>query len=152
MTLKEMTEKIIKEAQKPLSPIEIWEIAEPQGYRGKLNLKGKTIPSTIGARIYTDIKDNPDTVFIKVNTKPVKFYIKDLDLPQNFNDDQQVQKTIKTNKAYSERDLHVLLSFYVYTYHSIYTKTIYHENSKKKSFSQWQHPDIVGVFFPMEQW
>ena len=38
------------------------------------------------------------------------------------------------------------------TPYSIYTKTIYHENSKKKLFSQWQHPDIVGVFYPMEQW
>lgn len=154
MNLKEMSEKIIKEAQKPLSPVEIWEIAEPQGYREKLNLKGKTIPSTIGAQIYTDIKDNSDTVFIKVNTKPVKFYIKGL--PQDFDvnllSTQPVQKTIKSNKSYSERELHALLSFYVYTYHSIYTKTIYHENSKKKLFSQWQHPDIVGVFFPMEQW
>jgi hypothetical protein len=121
MNLKEMSEKIIKEAQKPLSPVEIWEIAEPQGYKEKLSLKGKTIPSTIGAQIYTDIKDNPDTVFIKVNTKPVKFYLKGL--PQDFDVNllgvQPVQK-IKTNKSYFERELHALLSFYVYTYHSIY--------------------------------
>jgi hypothetical protein len=44
------------------------------------------------------------------------------------------------------------LSYYVYTFHSIYTKTIFHENSKKKTFAQWQHPDILGVFYPMEQW
>jgi hypothetical protein len=154
MNLKEMAEKIIKDAQKPLSPVEIWEIAESQGYREKLNLKGKTIPSTIGAQIYTDIKDNSDTVFIKINSKPTRFYVKDL--PQDFDVNllnvQTVQKLVKANKSYSERDLHALLCFYVYTYHSIYTKTIYHENSKKKTFSQWQHPDIVGVFFPMEQW
>lgn len=154
MNIKEMSEKIIKEAQKPLSPVEIWEIAEPQGYREKLNLKGRTIPSTIGAQIYTDIKDNQNTVFIKLKTKPTRFYLKDL--PQDFDinliNTQPVQKKVKTNKSYSERELHPLLSFYVYTYHSIYTKTIFHENSKKKVFAQWQHPDIVGVFFPMEQW
>jgi hypothetical protein len=44
------------------------------------------------------------------------------------------------------------LSYYVYIYNSIYTKTIFHENSKKKVFAQWQHPNIVGVFYPMEQW
>jgi hypothetical protein len=69
MNIREMAEKIIRDAQKPLSPVEIWEIAELQGYREKLNLKGHTIPSTIGAQIYTDIKDNHDSKFIKIKTK-----------------------------------------------------------------------------------
>jgi len=154
MNLREMAEKIIRDAQKPLSPVEIWEIAEPQGYKEKLNLKGRTIPSTIGALIYTDIKDNHDSKFIKIKTKPTRFYLKDL--PQNYDinllDSQSAQKSIQKTKSYSERDLHPLLSYYVYTYNSIFTKTIFHENSKKKVFSQWQHPDIVGVFYPMEQW
>lgn len=153
MTLIELAEKIIKEAKKPLSPVEIWEIAEPQGYKEKLSLKGRTIYNTIGAQIYTDIKDNPDSRFIKIKTKPTRFYLKDL--PQNYDinllDNQSAQKSVQKTKSYSERDLHDLLSYYVYTYNSIYTKTIFHENSKKKGFSQWQHPDIVGVFYPMEQ-
>jgi hypothetical protein len=77
-------------------------------------------------------------------------------LPQTYDinllDNQSVQKFVQKIKSYSERDLHPLLSYYVYTYSSIYTKTIFHENSKKKLFAQWQHPDIVGVFYPMEQW
>jgi hypothetical protein len=154
MNLREMAEKIIRDAQKPLSPVEIWEIAEPQGYKENLNLKGRTIPSTIGAQIYTDIKDNQNSKFIKIKTKPTRFYLKDL--PQNYDinllDSQSAQKSVQKTKSYSERDLHPLLSYYVYTYNSIYTKTIFHENSKKKVFSQWQHPDIVGVFYPMEQW
>jgi hypothetical protein len=154
MNLREMAEKIIRDAQKPLSPVEIWEVAEPQGYKEKLNLKGRTIPSTIGAQLYTDIKDNQDSKFIKIKTKPTRFYLKDL--PQNFDinllDSQTIPKSVQRAKAYSERDLHPLLSYYAYTYNSIYTKTIFHENSKKKAFAQWQHPDIVGVFYPMEQW
>jgi hypothetical protein len=154
MNIREMAEKIIRDTQKPLSPVEIWEIAEPQGYKEKLNLKGRTIPSTIGAQIYTDIKDNQDSKFIKIKTKPTRFYLKDL--PQNYDinllDSQSSQKIIQKAKSYSERDLHPLLSYYVYTYNSIYTKTIFHENSKKRTFAQWQHPDIVGVFYPMEQW
>jgi hypothetical protein len=153
MSLKEMSEKIIKEAKKPLSPEEIWEIAESQGYKEKLGLKGRTISHTIGARIYIDIKDNPNTVFIKIKTKPTRFYLKSLPpLPQDVINTQSDQKSTKQIKSYLERELHPLLSFYVYNYHSIYTKTIFHENSKKKAFAQWQHPDIVGVFFPMEQW
>jgi hypothetical protein len=154
MNLKEMAEKIIMDAQKPLSPVEIWEIGEPQGYKEKLSLKGKTIPSTIGAQIYTDIKDNQDSKFVKIKTKPIRFYLKDL--PQNFDvnllDNQPSQKSVQKTKSYDERALHPLLSYYVYTFNSIYTKTIFHENSKKKVFAQWQHPDIVGAFYPMEQW
>ena len=154
MNIREMAEKIIRDAQKPLSPVEIWEIAEPQGYREKLNLKGRTIPSTVGAQIYTDIKDNQDSKFIKIKTKPTRFYLKDLPQTYDINllDNQSIRKSVQRTKSYSERDLHPLLSYYVYTYSSIYSKTIFHENSKKKVFAQWQHPDIVGVFYPMEQW
>jgi hypothetical protein len=154
MNLKELAEKIIRDARKPLSPVEIWEIAESQGYKEKLNLTGRTVPNTIGAQIYIDIKDNQNTVFLKIKTKPTRFYLKDL--PQNYDinllDNQTIQQTAQKIKSYSERDLHPLLSYYVYTYNSIYTKTIFHESSKKKIFAQWQHPDIVGVFYPMEQW
>jgi hypothetical protein len=154
MNIREMAERIIRDVQQPLSPVEIWEIAEPQGYREKLNLKGRTIPSTIGAQIYTDIKDNQDSKFIKIKTKPTRFYLKDLPQTYNLNalDNRSVKKSVQKTKSYSERDLHPLLSYYVYTYNSIYTKTIFHESSKKKMFAQWQHPDMVGVFYPMEQW
>ncbi|MCL2126988.1 MAG: HTH domain-containing protein [Treponema sp.] len=152
MNLKELSEKIIRDAKKPLSPIEIWEIAEKKGYKGKLGLTGKTIHRTIGAKIYTDMKENPDSIFIKIKTRPIKFYLKTLPKIPNIKlYDNKYDKKLNT-KSYSERDLHPLLSFYLYTYHSIYTKTIYHEISKKIGFSQWQHPDIVGVFYPMKQW
>jgi hypothetical protein len=39
-----------KRLSKTIIPVEIWEIAEPQGYREKLNLKGRTMPSAIGAQ------------------------------------------------------------------------------------------------------
>ena len=47
MNIKEMAEKIIRDTQKPLSPVEIWEIAEPQGYREKLKLTGRTMPIVV---------------------------------------------------------------------------------------------------------
>lgn len=153
MNIRDLAEQIIKETQKPLSPEEIWNIAEPQGYKEKLKLTGKTIPITIGAQIYVDIKENPNSRFIKIKTKPTRFYLKEL--PQNFDItllDNQPKIIVSKKTSYDERDLHKLLTYYVYTYNSIYTKTIFHETSKKKTFSQWQHPDLVGVYFPMEQW
>lgn len=34
-----------------------------------------------------------------------------------------------------------------------YTKTIFHENSKKnvKGYNKWLHPDLVGIYFPFEE-
>ena len=60
--------------------------------------------------------------------------------------------------SYPERDLHQLLSYFVYANptfsrgRSIFTKTIFHENSKRKGYNEWLHPDIVGVYLPLEDW
>ncbi|GHV83604.1 hypothetical protein AGMMS50212_09440 [Spirochaetia bacterium] len=151
MNLKDIAEEIIKDAQKPLSPEEIWDIAESQGFKEKLKLTGKTIPKTIGAQLYIDIKENPDSRFVKMKTKPTRFYLKEHPFNITLLDNQPKTTALKKT-SYDERDLHKLLTYYVYTYYSIYTKTIFHETSKKKTFAQWQHPDLVGVYFPMEQW
>lgn len=155
MNFMQFAEKIIKEENKPLSPREIWEIGVNKGYDRQLNSTGKTPWETISARIYVDIKDNQNTNFIKLNTKPVRFFLKNI--PQNF-DIEKIEKEQEGNigkreSGYSERDLHKYLSYFVYTYNNfVYTKTIYHETSTKKKYSQWIHPDIVGVYFSFEQW
>jgi hypothetical protein len=111
----------------------IRETAEPQGYREKLSLKRRTISSAIGAQIYTDVKDNQDSKFIKIKTRPTRFYLRDLPQTYDINllDNQSIKKICSKSKSYSE---------YVYTYNSIHTKTVFYENSKKKA-AQWQHPD-----------
>lgn len=63
-------------------------------------------------------------------------------------------ETIKTKVAkyekqrtYDERDLHKLLSSYLKNT-SIYSKTIFHEQSNGKDNNQiWTHPDMVGIKF-----
>ena len=58
-------------------------------------------------------------------------------------------KTVKVdkNKTYDERDLHKLLSSYLKN-SSIYSKTIFHEQSNGKDNNQiWTHPDMVGIKF-----
>ena len=53
---------------------------------------------------------------------------------------------------YPERELHPFLTYFARTYMGIYVKTIYHEKSNKKEYSQWLHPDMVGVYFSIEEW
>lgn len=58
----------------------------------------------------------------------------------------KTQKTEK-QKTYDERDLHKLLSSYLKNA-SIYSKTIFHEQSNGKDNNQiWTHPDMVGIKF-----
>ncbi len=152
MTFLELAEKIIKEEKSPLTPNEIWEIAVQKGYDKQINSTGKTPWQTISARIYVDIKDNPDTEFTKLKLKPTKFFLKAF--PQNFDLSKLERESVSSQRdiGYTERDLHKFLSYYVYTYHHTYTKTIFHETSSKKKYAQWLHPDIVGVYFSLEQW
>ena len=51
-------------------------------------------------------------------------------------------------ESYKERDLHRLLSNYLSSQRNIFSKTIFHETSKKSDQNQkWIHPDMVGVSF-----
>ena len=59
-----------------------------------------------------------------------------------------VEKKVGKEKLYQERDLHKLLSSYLKNT-SIYSKTIYHEQSTygKDNNQIWTHPDMVGIRF-----
>ncbi len=35
---------------------------------------------------------------------------------------------------------------------SIFTKTIFHAKSKRKGYNEWLHPDVVGVYLPLDDW
>lgn len=154
MNFIELAEKIIEEENRPLTQSEIWEIAKLKGYDKLVETIGKTPWQTIGARLYVDIRDNPSSKFIKLKLKPTRFFLKEL-----ANDLKYEEYSIKTPKEIQdikvklkERDLHKYLTYFVYNYRFVYTKTIFHEESNKRQYAQWLHPDIVGVYFPIEEW
>lgn len=64
------------------------------------------------------------------------------------------QGEIDKRNKYTERDLHKVFSYFAYNYMRIYTKTIFHEKSKKKDkgANEWLHPDLVGFYFPLKDW
>ncbi len=56
-------------------------------------------------------------------------------------------KPKKDHTSYMERDLHPLLCTFLKD-KNIYTKTIFHEQSKRsEQYQKWIHPDIIGVKF-----
>ena len=74
-------------------------------------------------------------------------------------DEQLLEEEIsdlQEESSYNERDLHILLSSFVYAnpdFHCV-TKTIHHEKTSKiqKGYNQWLHPDLVGIHFPFEEY
>lgn len=149
MNFLEFAEKIIQEEKIPLTDKKIWEIGQSKGYDKKLNSRGKTPWKTLAARIYVDMNNNANSPFRKI-LKPTRFFLKNLPYIDNKSNQNIDNEEINHSEqiAYDERSLHKYLSYFIFTHkeQEIYTKTVYHEKSNKKSkYKKWLHPDIVGV-------
>lgn len=146
----EVAKEILERKKEALNPNRMYHIAREFGLTSDLNLAGKTPWASFGARIYVDIKENPNSIFEVVATKPMLIKLKN----QNINLEAQAEENsaIKEPKTfYNERDLHQLLTRFAFVNDNFkaYTKTIYHESSKKsqKGVDKWLYPDMVGVSF-----
>lgn len=154
ITFKELAELVLEKENRPLTPLEIWEIGNKLGLSQKVGTYGKTPWLTISAQIYVDIRDNSKSHFYQYSSRPGRFFLtkfKDKFRPEEIQEERLEEETsIKTK--YQERDLHPLLVKFVNSAPNFkaYTKTIYHENSSrnKKGLNKWIHPDLVGVYLP----
>ncbi|MCR8678687.1 MULTISPECIES: HTH domain-containing protein [Campylobacter] len=149
-TIIEVAKEILERKKEALNPNKMYHIANEMGLTKELNLNGKTPWASFGAGIYMDIKENSDSIFEVVATKPMLIKLKN----QVINLEAQMEKNseIKESKTfYNERDLHQLLTRFAFVNDNFkaYTKTIYHESSKKsqKGVDKWLYPDMVGVSF-----
>lgn len=148
-----LAEETLKITNVPMSAIEIWNYAKNNNMTEELNSSGKTPWKTLSARIYVEIKNNKKTRIKQVSKRPAKFGLKEIEYDLGTYENKN---SIKDNSKYTERDLHMLLTKFVYSHQHFrcYTKTIFHEKSKKKNvgINKWLHPDIVGVHFPYEEY
>ncbi len=109
-------------------------------------IKGKTPASTVSALLGDFITKGDTRVKRYKNEENVYCYY--LSKNENYINSQNEENVAKKEKtSYHERDLHPLLCTFVKEY-SIYTKTIFHEQSNKsEEYQKWIHPDIVGAKF-----
>ena len=160
MTFLELAEKVLEENQIPMKTGEIWAYGVEKGYDKKVNSSGKTPWSTLAAQIYVNVRDNQNSPFGATGTRPKKFFLKTF---KNIDDliEQAEKEEIKKvateekelkKKSYLEKELHSVLAYFAYYYLRCYTKTINHSKSNKKEFGEWVHPDMVGCYFPIEDW
>ena len=159
----QFAKNVLEKVDTPLIYQDIWKKGVEFEFDKKLDTTGKTPWATVGSRLFVDIRDNPDTIFLKVGKRPAKFFLKEKEnvLTKEIIEriDQEEETPVKKEKTtFSERDLHPLLSYFAYSNgqfnrgRAILTKTIFHEKSKKDGLSEWIHPDIVGVYIPIEDW
>ena len=102
-----------------------------------------------------NIRDKSNSLFKITETRPKKFYLKawakEFDV-LNTTEEKPSIVPIPKKKEYFEKDLHPFLSYYAFYYMKTYVKTIQHTKSDKKEFGEWVHPDVVGCYFPLEEW
>ncbi|ANX01681.1 HrgA protein [Thermoclostridium stercorarium subsp. leptospartum DSM 9219] len=160
-TFYDLAVDVLMTVRKPLTIYEIWEHGINLGLAQKLGTSGKTPWQTLGARIYVDLKENPNTKFVQVSKRPAMFYLKELygnseDYQKNEEKKVYLESKVNAKPEYCEKDLHVLLTAFVYSnpHFNCYTRTILHENSKKaaKGYNKWLRPDMVGVYFPFDKY
>lgn len=153
-TFLDLAKSVLELENRPLTTAQIWNIGNRNGLTDKVGSLGKTPINTLQARLYIDIRDNEKTIFQQVSKRPSKFMLKNDHI-----DEQLLEEEIsdlQEESSYNERDLHILLSSFVYAnpdFHCV-TKTIHHEKTSKiqKGYNQWLHPDFVGIHFPFEEY
>lgn len=155
MTFLELAKRVLEEEKKPLSVDEIWDTAKSKGYDKDLASQGKTPSATIAAQIYVNIRDSKKSPFVKIGARPRRFSLRsllsDADL-EALDESQSEVETPRKAAEFLERDLHPFLSYYAYFFLKAYTKTIQHSRSDRREFGEWIHPDMVGFYFPVDDW
>ncbi len=162
-TFWDVIENTIEKVGTPLSAKEIWDKAIELGTIGDFTTTGKTPWATIAAYCYMDINNNADnSTIIQTSERPAQFFLRrlanqiDLQKVQKQKDIEIAKNENNEAKKFNERDLHPLLVAYAFgdSHFKANLKTVFHENSSKstKGQNEWLHPDLVGVYFPFNDY
>ncbi len=146
----EFSKKVLRETSRPMSSMEIWQYGLDKNYISDLNYNRKEPWHSVRSAIYNDIR-SAKASFEIVGRRPIRYYLKGQVNSEMINS-LESQDVENERSKFPERDLHKYLSYYLFHYHNIYSKTIFHEISSKKRYAEWLHPDLVGVQFIGEQW
>lgn len=169
-TFLNLAEEVLLASGKAMTPQEIWDAGKQGGLEKKVGTKGQTPWASVNARLIVDVRDNPQTRFVRAG-KPAKFSLKSVEAskaavaaanallasPADTEPDQSELGVVVPEKVakfpYKERQIHPFLArFAHYALRGVYCKTIFHETSSKKNYAEWLHPDIVGFWFPFEDY
>lgn len=152
LTFLELAKKVLSEARRPLSPSEIWEFSLAKKYDALLKARqGKTPAATLYASIFNDVRDNPASIFVKIGSRPARYFLKepaDTKSQKELEQAAAVDSPTVTKHAFKKAQLYPFLSRFAKLQFGANCKTINHATSNKKEFGEWVHPDLIGIFSP----
>jgi uncharacterized protein len=161
-TFSDLAYDVLKQSSKPLTPQEIWQIASEHGLAAKVKTKNRTPWGSLAVTLYWEVRDNEKSKFIGVGKRPKRLFLKERQSEISTEtitkaEKEEIEKP-EPKVPYNERDLHPLLTYFAYSNpsfnrgRSTFTKTVYHEKSKKAGYNEWIHPDMVGFYLPLDDW
>lgn len=143
--------EVLGESDTPLSSSEILGDAIKKGLLERVGSKGQTPIKTIEAYLYMNAKGENPLLEI-VSKSPTRFWIREKELDKDLIPSNKT-KFESTKILYSEASLHALLVAFVSGDENfgIYCKTINEKKSikNKSGLNRWIHPDVVGVYYPI---
>jgi hypothetical protein len=153
MTFLELAERILKEVNKPLSVSEIWDYAIKSNLNLELGSQGKTPSATLGAQLHVNARDNKNSLFATIGSRPKKFYLKSLKYDKDLliEEDLETKGEVEDTLRYLEKDLHPLLAYFIYYHMKSYSKTLDHKKTSRKQYGEWIHPDMVSCYFTADE-
>jgi len=151
MTIKEAILKSLEDIGVLTNYMEVYDhIVKHEYYHFRT---AKTPPATISAQLGEFIRNGDSRVKrIKQEGGSYAYYLtkneQNIGVETLSATTETTAATLPKANTYYERDLHKLLSSYLNNT-NIYSKTIFHEQSKqgKDSNQTWTHPDMIGVKF-----
>jgi uncharacterized protein len=149
----QLAKKVLENEHHALTVPEIWNRAVEKGYDKETASSGKTPIASLGAMLYVDVRDNPKSLFVSDGVRPKRFVLKaDSNNLGEQVFDQEPQITPSQKPGYLEKELHPFMAYFVYYKLRSYPKSILHNKSSKKEYGEWVHPDMVGCYFPYNDW
>lgn len=151
MTYSEAARIVLEQSKGPMSVNDIWDKAVELGLNKEIEqtLNGKiskTPVSSLSAKIYRDIKYNPNKTIFKQMGKG-KFFLQSKTVDDNDEDSDDNINNQTTGNKILEADLHAPLTKYLSDM-KIYAKTINaNAVATNKGKMKWGTPDIVAVTF-----
>lgn len=106
MTYIEIAQKVLQYKKEPLSYIDLWKYAESEGIVDSKVIQGKTPWNTISAMLSTDIKNNPNSIFTKVQDNPALYGLKEWidDAKENIEGDDDTDYVVSTGDDFQDID------------------------------------------------
>lgn len=140
MSFFNLVKKILTEENRPLSYMEIIEIAEQKGYDGYIDgFLGQGWKPFID-ELYLKIENDPDSAIVKTNSKPTRFALRGMESGK-----PSITNITRESGDMSISPGYALLTYYAYKFLNVFCKDIIYKNITTPNYTKWVCPEVFGI-------